>query len=118
MRVLEDIKLAKKTGKKLLAILIDPDDVKDSKLIMDTLISSPPDLIFVGGSIIVGSNFDQVVSELKRINVAPVVLFPGDWSQISKDADAILLLSLISGRNPEYLINQNDLVEKENKKKF
>jgi putative glycerol-1-phosphate prenyltransferase len=107
LTILENITKAKKSGRKYLAILIDPDDVVDLAKVSRLLINDPPDLILVGGSVIIGQNFDTVVSELKRIDIAPVVLFPGDWSQISKDADGILLLSLISGRNPEYLINQH-----------
>lgn len=107
MNILAQIQQAAKSNQKQLAILVDPDDVDSIEMLIDKLKVSPPDYIFVGGSVIVKDNFDEVVSELKKANIAPVVLFPGDKSQISKDADGILLLSLISGRNPEYLIGQH-----------
>ena len=62
--------------------------------------------IFIGGSTDVDNQTDNVVSEIKKTTNLPVVIFPGDVSQISQKADAILFLSLLSGRNPEYLIEQ------------
>ncbi len=107
MNILNDIKQAYKVNQKLLAILVDPDDVFDTVKLCEDISVFPPDLILVGGSTIEKNNFHEVVSVLKNLNVAPVVLFPGDVSQISETADAILLLSLISGNNPEYLIGQH-----------
>lgn len=109
MSILQHIQQAAENKQKQLAILVDPDDVEHIEVLIKQLKNNPPDFIFVGGSVIVKSNFNSVVTELKKANIAPVVLFPGDRSQISADADGILLLSLISGRNPEYLIGQHVL---------
>ncbi len=107
MNVLKYIQKASLEGRKLLTILVDPDDVENTSELVNQLEGNSPDLIFVGGSIILKDNFDEVVVALKNANIAPVVLFPGDFSQISEAADAILLLSLISGRNAEFLIGQH-----------
>lgn len=109
MNILKKIQEAALDDRKQLAILVDPDDVDNVGVLISRLKTNPPDYIFVGGSVIVKNNFDSVVTSLKNANIAPVILFPGDRSQISQDADGILLLSLISGRNPEYLIGQHVL---------
>ena len=97
---------AKKTGQKLLAILLDPDKIVWENL--DHLISkinaSPATHIFVGGSIVESTILEDLIAQLKQKTNLPVVIFPGDPSQISPQADAILFLSLLSGRNPDYLI--------------
>ena len=64
------------------------------------------DFIFVGGSSVEDKETDELVLKIKDLTSLPVVLFPGNYQQITSHADAILFLSLISGRNPEYLINQ------------
>jgi len=107
LSILTDIQKSNFGGKKLLAILVDPDDVLDVDHLVKELKNSPPNLILVGGSVITKNNFELVVTTLSNAEIAPVVLFPGDASQIAKDADGVLLLSLISGRNPEYLIGQH-----------
>ena len=96
-------------GKKLLAVLIDPDKVVFEKLtsIANKINRSKANYIFVGGSKVMAGDCDNVVLELKRHSDLPVILFPGDVSQITPKADAILFLSLISGRNPEYLIGKH-----------
>ncbi len=110
MSVLEFIEKARTNGEKLLAILIDPDKFYTEggavKRYVVALQQTPPDLIFVGGSLLVSSYFEETIKILKALDVAPVVIFPGDASQVSEHADAILNLSLISGRNPEFLIGQ------------
>jgi len=96
-----------KRDKKQIAILIDPDKVDTEylqKLVTSTEIA---DFYFVGGSLLNENNIDEVITILKQITSKPVVIFPGNGFQISKNADAILLLSLISGRNPELLIGQH-----------
>jgi len=65
------------------------------------------DAILIGGSFLLSTNFDRMVYEVKQAVNVPVIIFPGDTSQISAAADAILFLSLISGRNPELLIGQH-----------
>ncbi|KAF2334278.1 phosphoglycerol geranylgeranyltransferase [Flavobacterium daemonense] len=97
---------AKKNGQKLLAILLDPDKIVLENL--DHLVlkinQSPATHIFVGGSIVETSILEELIAQLKEKTNLPVVIFPGDPSQISPQADAILFLSLLSGRNPDYLI--------------
>lgn len=106
--IYENLLLAKKQGRKLLAILLDPDKISLATLsdILAKLNSSAVDYIFVGGSTVEKGVTDELVYLLKKQTTIPVILFPGHYSQITSHADAILFLSLISGRNPEYLINQ------------
>jgi putative glycerol-1-phosphate prenyltransferase len=65
------------------------------------------DAILIGGSFLLSTHFDRMVQEVKQAVEVPVIIFPGDTSQIAPAADAILFLSLISGRNPELLIGQH-----------
>ena len=65
------------------------------------------DYLFVGGSLVISDHLDQVVQQIKKNCKIPVILFPGTPSQVSPYADALLYLSLISGRNPELLIGQH-----------
>jgi phosphoglycerol geranylgeranyltransferase len=97
---------AKKNGQKLLAILLDPDKIVWENLdpLLDKINRSPATHIFVGGSIVQATILEDLMAQLKQKTNLPVVLFPGDPSQISPQADAILFLSLLSGRNPDYLI--------------
>jgi len=92
---------------KQLAILIDPDvfDNSETKLFLNKLPSNITHL-FVGGSTVEKNKTEATVTALKKHSSLPVFLFPGDESQITLKADAMLFLSLISGRNPEYLIGQ------------
>ncbi|WGD36047.1 geranylgeranylglyceryl/heptaprenylglyceryl phosphate synthase [Olleya sp. YS] len=108
MAVYNDILSAKAKQDKLLAILIDPDkfDVNLISQLTDNINNSIITHIFVGGSTVEVEVTQQLVSALKPLTHLPIVLFPGDVTQISKDADAILFLSLISGRNPKYLIEK------------
>lgn len=93
--------------KKQLALLIDPDKVNTEKLanICKQLESSSFNLILVGGSL-VQNDLDAVIVFLKKHTSLPIYLFPGNAMQLSDKADGILFLSLVSGRNPEYLIGQ------------
>ena len=97
---------AKKEGQKLLAILLDPDKIILENLdhLLVKIKQSPATHIFVGGSIVHATILEDLLTELKQKTNLPVVIFPGDPSQISPQADAILFLSLLSGRNPDYLI--------------
>lgn len=95
-------------GRKLLAMLLDPDKI-DIDTITETtgrINNSTVDLIFVGGSRVEEKATENLVLKLKGLTSIPIVIFPGNYEQITSYADAILFLSLISGRNPEYLINQ------------
>lgn len=99
---------SKENGKKLLAILLDPDKLQLSK-IKETVSKINPqkvNFIFVGGSLVAKGATQIFVNELKRFTKIPIVLFPGDFTQITLEADALLFLTLLSGRNPEYLITQ------------
>ena len=93
---------------KLLAVLIDPDKMKvdDLSSFCEKLKNSIATHVFVGGSTVDGNVMDSFICELKMHIALPIVIFPGDVSQISNEANAILFLSLISGRNPEYLIEK------------
>jgi len=108
MSIYNDILSAKAKQKKLLAILIDPDkfDIKLISQFTDKINKSIISHIFVGGSTVEVKVTQKLVSVLKPLTDLPIVLFPGDVTQISKEADAILFLSLISGRNPKYLIEK------------
>jgi putative glycerol-1-phosphate prenyltransferase len=102
-----EITLASAERKKLLTILIDPDKFRESET-ASYLRKIPKQTthIFVGGSTVEKLKTEKTVKALKAQSGLPVILFPGDYSQITKTADALLFLSLLSGRNPEYLIEQ------------
>jgi putative glycerol-1-phosphate prenyltransferase len=99
----------KKSGKKAFAVLIDPDKTTPSGLtaLLDIAVAAGVDYFFVGGSLVVSDNLDTCIRQIKQQCSIPVLLFPGSPSQISKQADALLYLSLISGRNAELLIGQH-----------
>lgn len=101
-----EILAAKTQGRKLLAILLDPDKIAVDQLplLADKINASPATHIFVGGSIVEADIIDELILTLKRHTALPVLLFPGNPSQISDKADGILFLTLLSGRNPDYLI--------------
>ncbi|MFD1062905.1 geranylgeranylglyceryl/heptaprenylglyceryl phosphate synthase [Winogradskyella litorisediminis] len=104
--IYNNIKSAIKENKKLLAVLIDPDKVKVENLgkFTQKINQSIATHIFVGGSTVEENETENVVVELKKHTKLPIILFPGDVIQITDKADGILFLSLISGRNPDYLI--------------
>jgi len=95
------------TGKKQLAILIDPDkfDISETELFLHKIPNDTTHL-FVGGSIVENGQTEITVKAIKAKTKLPIFLFPGDFSQITNEADVLLFLSLISGRNAEYLIGQ------------
>lgn len=97
-----------KKNKKLFALLIDPDHHNDQSIIelVQNANQSKVDLIFVGGSLL-NSSINQSLQLIKNNTSIPVVLFPGSLLQVSSEADGILLLSLISGRNPDLLIGNH-----------
>lgn len=93
-------------------LLLDPDRIDVDKLveIVGTAIVNGVNGFLIGSSILLTDRYEEFVATVKKLaHGAPVVLFPGNAMQVSKKADAILYLSLISGRNPEYLINQQVL---------
>ncbi len=95
----------------LLFILIDPDKspVEDLRQFIKTCEASDVDGFLVGGSLMMSGDFDSYIKELKKLTRLPVIIFPGGVEQVSKYADAILFLSIISGRNPENLIGKHVL---------
>ena len=102
--LLQHILSSKKTKNKLLAVLIDPE--KFNKEIVLLAQKSRPDFIFLGGSTVTKRQFNSAVRFINKNCSVPLVIFPGDEKQISNEASAFLLLSLLSGRNPEFLIGK------------
>jgi len=109
MLIYEQLTKGKKAGKKAFAVLIDPDKVSPARIaeLCALAIDAAADYLLVGGSLVVTNHLDEVVQNVKKETDIPVILFPGSPSQISRYADALLYLSLISGRNPELLIGQH-----------
>lgn len=99
----------KRKGQKSFAVLIDPDKVDGPGIDQLTQLATEAkvDYLFVGGSLVISNQLDEVVKRIKQNCDIPVILFPGSPSQISTYADGLLYLSLISGRNPELLIGQH-----------
>jgi len=97
---------AKAGNQKLVAILLDPDklDLADIDALVSKINESPATHILVGGSSFEGSHLDEIILSLKQKTTLPILLFPGNPSQITAEADCILYLQLLSGRNPDYLI--------------
>src|SRR5664279_4931055 len=91
-----------------IALLLDPDKAKGDTLreILNTANSCKTDYIFAGGSLTF-NGIDNLIDEIRQLSSIPIVLFPGNLLQLTLKADIILLLSLISGRNPELLIGNH-----------
>ena len=110
MSVLKSLQQKHKANKKSIAVLVDPDKAEDpSRLLHLINLASENcvDYFFVGGSLVTSANLSEVVKKIKENITIPVVLFPGSAIQVDASADALLFLSLISGRNPELLIGQH-----------
>ena len=107
--IYKNIQEAISNGKKLLAILIDPDkfSVENASAFVKKVNTSIATHIFVGGSVVNAGVTDGLVDEIKKHTELPIVLFPGDITQITNKADGLLFLSLLSGRNPDYLIGKH-----------
>ena len=99
----------KQKGYKSFAVLLDPDklDKESCAKIVNMGVESKIDYFFVGGSLLTENNLNYIVGTIRTNSNIPVVLFPGSNVQIDASANAILLLSLISGRNPDFLIGQH-----------
>ncbi len=99
----------KQKGQKSFAVLIDPDKVNKESVeqLVKLSVDASVDYFLVGGSLVISNRLDEVVQQIKALCDIPVILFPGSPSQVSTYADALLYLSLISGRNPELLIGQH-----------
>lgn len=108
-RLYQQLVTKKANGQKSFAVLIDPDKVDAASIDQLTQLATTAkvDYLLVGGSLVISNHLDNVVQQIKAQCSIPVILFPGSPSQISVYADALLYLSLISGRNPELLIGQH-----------
>lgn len=103
--IYQSILYNKAKGRKLFSVLVDPD--KFSSTVIREADRSKADFIFIGGSRLKKETFHRCINAIKKLTKIPLVIFPGSGEQISQKADAILLLSLISGRNPDYLIGEH-----------
>ena len=105
-KIHKSLYLLRSQKKKAFAVLIDPDNVTIPKIatIASLCNNALVDYVFVGGSLMVSQHLDECIQAFKAHSDLPVILFPGSPSQISRYADALFYLSLISGRNPELLI--------------
>jgi len=105
-KVYESILGGVEKKQKKLALLIDPDKFK-STIALENAIDADVDYIFVGGSLLSRGSLQNCVEIIKKATSIPLVLFPGSTDQIDPNADSILFLSLISGRNPDNLIGKH-----------
>ena len=89
-------------------VLIDPDRKNDERIIdiVAGVNESGADAILVGGSLIMDGSFEERVKMIKKASQVPVILFPGSSNQLTRHADAVLFMSLLSGRNPQFLIGE------------
>lgn len=92
-------------------VLIDPDKTNDKDFpeFIKTCVDAEVDAFLVGGSLLVSGALDETISLLKQLTEIPVIIFPGGVEQVNKNADALLFISLISGRNPEHLFGKHVL---------
>lgn len=114
MMIYQQIQEAMNNGRRLLSVLVDPDKVGEAHLnrICKNATEAAVDFFFVGGSLITQGDIARTIASLKKRCNIPIVIFPGNHQQVDEHADAILLLSLISGRNPDLLIGQHVLAAK------
>jgi phosphoglycerol geranylgeranyltransferase len=96
--------------RKMLALLIDPDETgpEDAARLMEQAREAGVSMVFVGGSLVTRP-VERLIAAVKEHAPVPVLLFPGSPGQLCDNADGLLLLSLISGRNPEFLIGNHVL---------
>lgn len=108
MSVYQYIIKKREAGVKMLALLLDPDAYGEEQFgqLEQVLQYCEPGLIFVGGSLVTADT-SAFIKRVKTITEVPVILFPGNVSQFSESADALLFISLLSGRNPEFIIGQH-----------
>lgn len=108
-QILDKILINRQLQKKSLAVLLDPDKVEDGDFdaFLCTCAENNVDFFLVGGSLITKNIMGEMIENIRRKTNIPVIIFPGNSLHIEPSADAILLLSLISGRNPDYLIGQH-----------
>ena len=110
MKILSELQARHQSGRRSLAVLIDPDKAEDLNSLRQLVRLANEnciDMILVGGSLVLTNNLSEIISQIREEVRIPVILFPGSPLQISPGADGILLLSLISGRNPDLLIGHH-----------
>jgi phosphoglycerol geranylgeranyltransferase len=107
--ILKEIQKKKSLGVKSLAVLIDPDhsSLKNFEQTISRANECKVDYFFIGGSLLIQDRMDECIKYIRETSKIPIIIFPGNNYQINSNADAILLLSLISGRNPDYLIGKH-----------
>ncbi|MCC7298040.1 MAG: geranylgeranylglyceryl/heptaprenylglyceryl phosphate synthase [Bacteroidia bacterium] len=107
MNVFSALNQIRNSGQKSVAVLVDPDDAADKiRLVAETALVQGIELFLVGGSLVTDGNTHSCAALLKSLGAKYVVLFPGNEIQVTAEADAILFMSLVSGRNPEFLIGK------------
>ena len=108
MKIHQQILQKKSEGQKQFAILVDPDKIDNNEIesLCQAATRFGVDYIFVGGSLITNGSLSNCIRRIRYACNLPVVLFPGNGNQVDGQADAILFLSLISGRNPDLLIGK------------
>ena len=96
-------------NKKGFGVLIDPDKIEPSAVssFAESAGEAGVDFFLVGSSFLYESNFEETIIKLKESTLLPVIIFPGNALQLSRHADGILYLSLLSGRNPQFLIGEH-----------
>jgi putative glycerol-1-phosphate prenyltransferase len=110
MSWLDELEHDQASGRKRLVALLDPDDLPSGRewiRFLDRLQASPVTDIFIGGSLLIKHNVSDIIQSVRERFDGPVVIFPGSPDQVVKGANALLFLSLISGRNPELLIGRH-----------
>lgn len=107
--IYKEITSAFQENRRLLAVLLDPDkvDFDSIEVLVQKINQSPATHIFIGGSLVFSNLIEHLITEIKSFSNLPILLFPGHPSQIAQNADGILFLSLLSGRNPDYLIEHH-----------
>jgi putative glycerol-1-phosphate prenyltransferase len=108
-KILHQLLLNKTSGRRSFAVLVDPDKTNPPACLQlsRAALENRVDFFLVGGSLLTSTFLNSTVRTLKAHSDIPVILFPGSNLHIDPSADAILLLSLISGRNPDFLIGQH-----------
>jgi putative glycerol-1-phosphate prenyltransferase len=108
-KIYQNIESSILKNEKLLAVLIDPDKfvIVDTNTFIQKVNASIATHIFVGGSYVDESETGILIAEIKKYTELPILLFPGDITQLTNEADGMLFLSLLSGRNPDYLIGKH-----------
>lgn len=111
-RVFQKLLAARKEKGAGFLLLVDPDKyaIADLLRLVELATSCGADAILIGGSVMLSHRLDDYIQQIKLVTTLPVILFPGSVMQVSREADAILFLSLVSGRNPELLIGGHVVV--------